>query len=44
MDVALSRQKIGGFDPSEIKQWLVGVFGVAVVSSVTYFTLTEALQ
>jgi hypothetical protein len=43
MDVALSRQRIGEFDASEIRQWLIGGFGVAVVSSVTYFTLSETL-
>ncbi|KAL3800931.1 hypothetical protein ACHAWO_000064 [Cyclotella atomus] len=44
MEVALSRQRIGGFDASEIRQWLIGGFGVAVVSSVTYFTLSESLS
>jgi hypothetical protein len=32
-----------GFEASEIRQWLIGGFGVAVVSSVTYFTLSETL-
>ncbi|KAL9187108.1 hypothetical protein ACHAXT_010828 [Thalassiosira profunda] len=43
--VALSRRKsIGGFDASETSQWLIGAFGVAVVSSVTFFTLSEAIR
>merc|ERR1711966_524515 len=31
-----------GADVSEIPQWLIGGFGAAVVSSVTYFTLSES--
>jgi len=43
--VALSRRKGGGdFDASEIPQFLIGGFGVAVVSSVTYFTLAESFS
>mmetsp|Transcript_12178 Transcript_12178/g.21697 ORF Transcript_12178/g.21697 Transcript_12178/m.21697 type:complete len:523 (+) Transcript_12178:52-1620(+) len=42
--VALSRRSSNGnFEASEISQWLIGGFGVAVVSSVTYFTLAESL-
>lgn len=45
IDVALSRRRNSGeFDVKEIPQWLVGAFGVAVVSSVTYFTLSESLS
>ncbi len=43
--VALSRRSSNGnFDASEISQWLIGGFGVAVVSSVTFFTLSESLR
>ncbi|KAL7526035.1 hypothetical protein ACHAXR_002883 [Thalassiosira sp. AJA248-18] len=42
--IALSRRKNNGdADTREIPQWLIGGFGVAVVSSVTYFTLAETL-
>lgn len=44
MDIALSRQRTGDVTTSEIRQWLIGSFGVAVVSSVTYFTLSESLS
>ena len=41
--IALSRRKNeGGVDASEIPHWLIGGFGAAVVSSVTYFTLSES--
>jgi len=40
--VALSRRTSGEFEADEIPQWLIGSFGVAVVSSVTYFTLAES--
>lgn len=47
--IALSRRQNeyddGDLDYSaEIPQWLIGSFGVAVVSSVTYFTLAETLN
>ncbi|KAL7529848.1 hypothetical protein ACHAWF_003132 [Thalassiosira exigua] len=43
--IALSRRRSdGAFDSSEVPQWLIGGFGVAVVSSVTYFTLVESLR
>mmetsp|Transcript_24116 Transcript_24116/g.50488 ORF Transcript_24116/g.50488 Transcript_24116/m.50488 type:complete len:522 (+) Transcript_24116:151-1716(+) len=43
--VALSRRNgDGSFDASEIPQFMIGTFGVAVVSSVTYFTLVEVLS
>ena len=45
ISIALSRRRRGGagFDINEVPQWLVGGFGIAVVVSVTYFTLTESL-
>ena len=45
ISIALSRRrrKNAGFNVNEVPQWLVGGFGVAVVVSVTYFTLTESL-
>ena len=40
--IALSRRtSVGEFEVDEIPQWLIGGFGVAVVSSVTYFTLAD---
>jgi len=43
--LALSRRSSKrNFDASEISEWLIGGFGVAVVSSVTYFTLAESLR
>mmetsp|Transcript_3618 Transcript_3618/g.8010 ORF Transcript_3618/g.8010 Transcript_3618/m.8010 type:complete len:540 (-) Transcript_3618:132-1751(-) len=43
--ISLSRRKNSGdFDTSEIPQWLIGGFGAAVVSSVTYFTLSESFS
>ena len=43
--IALSRRKNeDGFDVGEIPQWMIGAFGVAVVSSVTYFTLAETFS
>ncbi|KAL3792312.1 hypothetical protein HJC23_006224 [Cyclotella cryptica] len=44
IDIALSRRQRGKFDESEIAQWLIGGFGVAVVASVTYFTLNESIS
>jgi len=42
--IALSRRNSAGdFDASEVPQWLIGAFGAAVVSSVTYFTLAETI-
>lgn len=45
ISIALSRRQRNdaGFDIDEIPQWLVGGFGIAVVVSVMYFTLTESL-
>jgi amino acid permease len=45
ISIALSRRgrEGAGFAIDEVPQWLVGGFGVAVVVSVTYFTLTESL-
>jgi len=40
--IALSRRKSEGFEAEEIPNWLIASFGVAVVSSVTYFTLAES--
>jgi len=40
--IALSRRTSEGFEAEEIPNWLIGSFGVAVVSSVTYFTLAES--
>lgn len=42
--ISLSRRtNEGQIEASEIPQWLIGSFGVAVVSCVTYFTLVESL-
>jgi amino acid permease len=45
ISIALSRRQRNdaGFDIDEIPQWLVGGFGIAVVVSVMYSTLTESL-
>ena len=41
--IALSRRtSVGEFEVDEIPQWLIGGFGVVVVSSVTYFTLADS--
>ena len=32
------------FDVEELPQWLIGGFGLVVVSSVTYFTLNESFN
>jgi len=40
--IALSRRTSEGFEAEEIPNWLIASFGVAVVSSVTYFTLAES--
>jgi hypothetical protein len=46
ISIALSRRRRNdeGFDIDEIPQWLIGGFGIAVVFSVTYFTLTESFE
>lgn len=38
--ISLSRRTNDG--ENEIPQWMIGIFGAAVVSSVTYFTLAES--
>merc|ERR1712157_272591 len=40
--ISLQRRAEGINYASEIPQWLVGIFGAAVVTSVTYFTIAEA--
>jgi len=42
--IALSREKNGSFHSSEVAQWMIGSFGMMVVSYVTYYTIAQTLS